>query len=454
MAPKKSLKKKPFQCFVPQFPPDVYTVIVEQVAAFPSPSKSLSALVALSLASRSFRPLCQRQIFYTVNINTALYTYSYYGRRISGKKRMEDFMELLKDSPHLADYIRDLGFSLVSRDVDNPGLAFQFLSKLHCIRKFQLTCNACLISYNPADEKLPSTFDWRKIDSDLAATLLGIIQSPSLRSLGLEGFNHFPSQALFSLKTSTLLVDLSIDFLHMDAEGACPRNDDDSSRPQIKKYRVGAYCDQVATAFLGGPEGEQAVFDFSHVEKLSFEWLRQADADAAKAIMQSARRIQDLQCTFSPHASLTFEGLADMIMYGSSQTLRNLEVIRFEPELEDENPSRGLIEELKLLSGNVGVLESITLRLTCGNNMPYDMSDKCKVLDALLSDEAAFPRLRKLSLDVVLSVPGSGVLESWDIENHEEEVEEESANIQERCFTCVAAIPGFELRFSMKIDWV
>ncbi|KAF8957049.1 hypothetical protein BDZ97DRAFT_1924888 [Flammula alnicola] len=449
MAPKKSLKNKPFRRFVPQFPLDVYTLIVEQVAAFPFPSKSLAAL---SLARRDFRPLCQRQIFYTVNINTAPYAYSYYGGRTSGKKRMEDFMKLLKDSPHLADYIRDLGFSLVTRDVDNPNLAFQFLSKLHNIRKFQLTCHAYLGSYNPADDKLPPTFDWQKFDSDLAASLLGIIQSPNLRSLGLKGFNHFPSQALFSLKASTLLVDLSIEFLHMDANGACPRNDEDSSRPQIKKYRVGAHCDQVAKAFLGGPEGEQSVFDFSHLEKLSFEWLRQADVDAVKAIMQSARRIQDLQCTISTDASLTFEGLADMIMYGSSQTLRNLEVIRI--EREEENPFCGLLEELALLSGNVDVLEAITVRLTFGNMLPYDMSDKCKALDALLSVKAAFPRLRKLSIVVDLSVPGSDVLESCQIEDFEEEVEDESADIQERCFTCMAAIPGFEFQFSVTIDWV
>ncbi|KAF8972455.1 hypothetical protein BDZ97DRAFT_833483 [Flammula alnicola] len=422
---------------------DIYTLIVEQLAAFP-PTPS-SSLAALSLTCRSFRPLCQRHMFNNVDINAKLYTLPYRKHLVEGRKHMEDFIQLLNDSPHLADYIRNLQFSLIDYDVANPSFASQFLSKLHHICSFKLACQArahpSLVSDNPASEKLPG-FDWRTIDPDLAAALHGIIQSPDLQHLSIVGFNHFPPR-VFSWKTSTLLVSLSIKYLSMDTTDTSARGDEDSSRPQIKELYIGKQCNQATKVLLGGPGGEHAVFDFSHVEKLSVEWSQRADIDTTKAIMQSACRIEDLQCGTSSAATL--EGLAEMIMYGSSQTLRNLKFTRPPPEGGDNYPFRGLIEELKLLSGNVGVLESITVRLNLEYDMVDDVSDKCKMLDGLLSDNAAFPRLRQLAIDAEILALGS------DLED--QELEDKWEYILKNCFTRVAAIPGFDLKFYVSIEF-
>jgi hypothetical protein len=157
-------------------------------------------------------------------------------------------------------------------------------------------------------------------------------------------------------------------------------------------------------------------------------------------------------------SSASFKGLAESILKGSFQTLRELKLYTMMPEENADDPFHGSIKELARLAGKTKCLEHLSMNFehytTDADEVSSDLcktiQTKCKALDSIFADRNAFPSLRYVSIYFTISVlddPHFGILVL------EQQFEAVARGIKQRSFPNLKAIPAIKFNFNLEMQW-
>lgn len=157
-------------------------------------------------------------------------------------------------------------------------------------------------------------------------------------------------------------------------------------------------------------------------------------------------------------STASYKGLAESILKGSFQTLRELKLYTMMPEENADDPFHGSIKELARLAGKMKCLERLSMSFEHytmdADEVPFDLCEtiqtKCKVLDRIFANHKAFPSLRYVSIDLTISVlddPHFGILVL------EQKFEAVAHGIKQRSFTNLKAIPTINFNFNLEMQW-
>ena len=136
--------------------------------------RSHPTLNACSLVCRAFLPICRKHIFRVISLDNI--------RELDPDKDtkplIDAFDRLLRETPEIADYIRDLEYNIRMEDLTIPSIqleeSFNRISKLKC---FSIWNNFCL------------EFSWD--DNPIRPALLRLLQLPTLTQFRIHRINDF-----------------------------------------------------------------------------------------------------------------------------------------------------------------------------------------------------------------------------------------------------------------------
>ena len=168
----------------PRLPLEVMEQIIDDVARN---RNNLSSIRACALVCHSFLPLCTKHIFASVTLNAPACPTS------------DDLNHLLSNSPHLAVYIRELGYHVSKKEFVAKRLPWL----LAMFKKF-VKLQELIISYSSAARD--NGLDWMSSSK----VLLPLLHLPTLTSIGLSSFSNF---SLADLAGCVNLKDLWIESL-------------------------------------------------------------------------------------------------------------------------------------------------------------------------------------------------------------------------------------------------
>ncbi|KAF9471831.1 hypothetical protein BDN70DRAFT_998466 [Pholiota conissans] len=371
---------------------DEYALIIDNIE-----TSSRDTVRSMCLAHRSFVPLCQRILFQEVNFHP---------------DKIGPFLNILKTSPHLADYIHTFNFELnhksALRDSAGNTETVEALSKLRRLRKLCVGCSY-FWDFNS---------DWKKFDGEVCNALLRLMLLPGLRYLKLQRISNFPLGGLLQLKKSPTLEAVELVVVEVAPTALLPvdPNIDVAGFPR----RISTLIDWGGNAtttevFLGGhisPFDNDAVFDFTYLRKLHLCLCDEREARVGKLILKAAPRLEEFICESSRQPRVGFDGIADCILLGSFQSLRKLTLRTSEPKTiyNGVDTVSSFFSELQKLSGHLNCLENLVLNIV-HYTTPYShflhllriVKARCNLVDEyLFADHRSFPALSSLTVVAVL----------------------------------------------------
>ncbi len=263
-----------------ELPFDIYALIIDCLVEHnhTTPRKELKAL---SLAHRAFVAPCQKLLFSSV----------FYSVEAARK-----LVEIHDTSPHLAGYVKRLGFCNTRRrtEIGYPSkFTVEFLSKFHDLSELILT-------FTQSRQHL---FDWTDLDPSVATALLTLLRSQSrLEMLEISGIKNFPLQGILSLASyrqplkELVIFSVTVDFTNVVARTA----DFESSNVITKGYGrlatfklffgIGGGTRDALLLLTGSPDSparNHPILDFSSIECLSVKWKHPNDLAWIKLLIQS-----------------------------------------------------------------------------------------------------------------------------------------------------------------------
>ncbi|KAF8166368.1 hypothetical protein BJ912DRAFT_243010 [Pholiota molesta] len=419
---------------------DEYTLIVNETDALPWRSRC-HALKALCLAHSFFVPLCQKRL---------------YSRIVYSSRKVDAFLDILCDSPHLAGYVRHLEYYEFVDDSRLPvpipqgnGNAVKFLDALLNLRSLAMV-----------DAESPPGYDWKALDPQISRALLRIVLSPELRSLQLHGLRNFPVRGLAGLRCSANLTKLSVGALGVDLETLDVHFDGSDSgctRARLVNLTAEEGSASAVRVLMGGTgasSGHRPVFDLNGLSIVSTEWGGGRLSDMGRVLVESVSHVQDLSCVLSRDSFATFYGLAASILKGPFKTIRKLRFRTRAIAENEEDPFYGSITELRQLAGQMPSLDTLDMCFHIYTrdvvdapwNLPHAIEDALfPAFDYLLADGSAFPKLRSVSICFMLLILGDPPVD--------EEVEDRfrafNQSIKDRALERLDAVSMFNFSFDM-----
>jgi len=161
----------------PDLPLDVCGIIID-ILASDRHDPGLNSVKKCSLVCQSFLPLCRKHIFATIKIDDPPGTLepSHSDSDEGPHHVLEEFMELIKHTPGIGNYIRHLELSFEEYDdLDDFPRTMQCLTRLESLTISQ--CN--------------ELFDWRSLKWPVRNALLRLLQLPTLTTLALCFVSNF-----------------------------------------------------------------------------------------------------------------------------------------------------------------------------------------------------------------------------------------------------------------------
>ena len=155
-----------------RLPLEVVERIIDDVAEYYDDIINVSSIKACALVCHSFLPLCRKHIFASVTLNAGRFP-----------PTTDDLNHLLSNSPHLAEFIRELDYHVIKKDF-GPRRS-QWLSSMF---KKLVKLQKLSISYFPLS--LGRKLNWMAPFERMV--LLPLLHLPMLTSICLERIRNFP----------------------------------------------------------------------------------------------------------------------------------------------------------------------------------------------------------------------------------------------------------------------
>ena len=222
------------------FPLEIEETILDFLA---EDDKGHSALKTCSLVCQAFLHICRKHIF---------------GNIILGPFTTHAFERLLRETPEIADYIRNLDYSIRIADLTNPSIqkTLKRISRLEF-----LTCR----NYNYNGPK----FYWS--DNLIHPTLLHLLHLPTLTHFRIDNIFHFVVSDLIpcvNLKYLSVGVNTGVNTI-MAAENTYPAAFSEHSI-QLDELVAGNPATAMKLCTARRPDG-QPIIDFGSLSKIKVD---------------------------------------------------------------------------------------------------------------------------------------------------------------------------------------
>jgi len=269
-------------------PVEILGIVVDLLASNYSDDRdnpNLAALRSCSLVCRTLSTLCQRHIFSKILIDTSI--------SCAGGHITDLFVDLLSQSPEIADLIRELGLDL-DRGTISKDTFPAFSDALLNIGKLR---------------SLRLSLDWDVFNATLQPALIHFLRQPSFSQLSLECMVAFPA--------SILSYSPNLTYLDIQDISLTPLRDSTVSHPQAKaivvedfRYISGPILEtedisNSATLQLmeiKRPDNMQ-LLDFSQLRSLRVANAGERHTLAMTRVLKEAKHLQELQihgmCSYS-----------------------------------------------------------------------------------------------------------------------------------------------------------
>ncbi|KAF9474484.1 hypothetical protein BDN70DRAFT_312256 [Pholiota conissans] len=437
---------------------DEYHLIINALAQLPWHFRP-SALRYMCLTHRSFIPLCQRFIFQII---------------VYDPDKVDAFLEIIQNSPHLALYPQEfyLTFSYRSASV--------LASRQHekTVRYLDTFKYLRVLTVSGASESKHAVGrDWNMLNPQVCEALLRLIHSPSLETLEVSRFVNFPLQGLLKLKSSANIRSLSITTLRVDIyaksaiqiapiestnTSALEATSPDTPLTRLLDFTVGTNSASALEVLMGTSSASRhynsPVLEFGHLRKINTSWENNLDAKTGKSMIAASLCLEEITCILSNDSDATYKGLADSILAGSFQTLRELKIYTYEPLENEYDPFHGSVQEIAKLAERVDRLETITMRFqhytAYAADAPFGLCEAieagCNALDKVFVNRSAFPSLRSLAINFLVSILDDP---SFGIYVLEQKFAASADGVEGRTFQNVKSIPDIEFEFNVNMEW-
>ncbi|KIM43732.1 hypothetical protein M413DRAFT_387613 [Hebeloma cylindrosporum] len=328
-----------------------------------------SALKACSLACQAFLPTCRKHIFKIIVIKD---------------HNAEAFERLVHKRPEIADYIRDLDYTIGATGLTSLASIQESLKR---ISKLQF------LAIRRSHVSLMPEFDWN--NNPIRPALLHLLHLPTLVHFKVTNFSNFI--------LSDLAPCVNLKYLHIDlhTSGAAETTFPESlpARPiQLNgftaEWRSVALVTQLFRARL--PDG-QPLIDFGSLSKIKVTLESSHEGEALQELFRGCRNLAEVDISFWECWDVT-PSLADMLG-PSMQTLKHL-IVNTEVEDVRQDPLFGIPSELEKMRTQ-NVIESVTIGVMVGTDPDFHQGDDWGRLDEALTTTGWFS-LKRVSLNILI----------------------------------------------------
>ena len=279
----------------PHLPLDIVETIIDLLAAEVDDSYYLLAdythLKACSLASKLFLPITRRHIFSTLTF----LSFPHPGAQRDHLPKA--FNNLLDRTPDITSCVRTLSYSILESDFVDTEVQ-RLLGRLPELRVFNLLHAGG--SHN--------TWAWSSIPLDHMSILYGIMQLPTLTSLGLTAFSKFPASILASM---TQLENFYMDHMEFKpVEALCPLQSTSRTTSRLHSLDVGGGNAVSINTLLFEAQGFHPAFNIKGLQELCAHLECDADTGSINKVITA---------TSETLTSLDIEGKLAYIYLGNNQ---------------------------------------------------------------------------------------------------------------------------------------
>lgn len=265
-------------------PLDIVETIIDLLAAEVDDSYYLLAdythLKACSLASKIFLPFTRRHIYSTLTF----LSFPHPGAHRDHLPKA--FNSLLDRTPDITSCVRTLSYSILESDFVDAEVQ-RLLGRLPVLRVFNL------LHAGGSHNK----WAWNSIPRDHLSILYGIMQLPTLTSLGLTAFTKFPASILASMTELEIFYMDHMEFSQVEALAPAQSSSDLISR--LHSLDVGGGNAANMDSLLFEAQGFRPAFDIKGLRDLCGHLECDADVGSINKV---------LAATSETLASLDIEG--------------------------------------------------------------------------------------------------------------------------------------------------
>ncbi|KAJ3509842.1 hypothetical protein NLJ89_g5008 [Agrocybe chaxingu] len=356
-------------------PLDIFPSILDELAN--DKDGGLESLKSCSLVSRALAPLSQSRFFNTISLNEDDAPHT--------PQRLE---HLLRASPAIANYIREVDFFITRKDIYSPTApsVLEMLTKITAITIGYITDGG-----RPLDWQRPSFLKLRQ-------SLVNSFHLPTLRALTLEsGIKNLPVTDLLGCSNLKRLEIYAIAVVNGTSGVQSPVGHLPIQLSSFNIYK--SPRDTVKTIIEAAMQNGTPVFDVTRLTTISF-CTESENYDAMKNLIMGSQHLTHLNLTILADYRFDCKELANMVA-SSRHTLKFLQLeLRSEGRFKTP-PLLNLCPELEKIANQGNVIESITITTWISAYIgPQTWNDWDDIRKALLRE--GWPCLGRISLVVQL----------------------------------------------------
>jgi hypothetical protein len=381
-----------------QVPLDVCGIIID-ILASNKLDPGLISVKKCSLVSQSFLPLCRKHIFATIKIDDPLGVLepSYSDSDEGPHHVLEEFMQLIKRTPEIGNYIRHLELCFEEGDeLDDFPRTMQCLTRLESL----------------AISQFNESLEWRNLKWPIRNALLRLMHLPTLTALTLRFIHGFLVTDLVHGINLRRLKLKSITFFEDSADEPPTAMILPAKLVQLQELSVQSSTGGMERIANARRSDGLPVIDPTQLTTVSVMCNCVDDMDALRTFLKQSEQLIKIDLTsetsfsllesffnyiISVPSSLTFVGFGDMI----APHIRALKIISLSISVFNNrvDPLGGLPGELATMAGE-NVLERLKIIVNFrGRN---DKSEaEWGMLDAVLTS-SGWPALKAVFLTIRL----------------------------------------------------
>ena len=386
----------------PVLPLDVCGIIID-ILASDRRDPGLNSVKKCSLVCNSFLPLCRKHIFATIKIDDPLGTLepSHSDSDEGPHHVLEEFMQLIKHTPAIGNYIRHLELFFEEYDIlDDFPRTMQRLTRLESL---------ALSQYNE--------LDWRSLKWPVRNALLRLLQLPTLTALALCFVSDFLVTDLVHGTSLRRLELKSTTFFEDSADAPPTAIILPAKLVQIRELIVQSDTEATGIEQIANARRSDGllVIDPTRMTAITIICNCVGDMDALGIFLRRGKKLTKIDLTgrtflsllepFFDHiisvpSNLNFVGFADMI----APHIRALKIARlsFSVDVDHDGPLGGIPSELAKLAGD-NVFECLRINVDIWESMDSS-GDEWGMLDTVLTS-SGWPALKTVVVKISLCTP-------------------------------------------------
>ena len=357
-------------------PYDIAIQIIDVVGE----AENRNLLERLALVSHSFREICSKYLFATVELRDSK-------RGTPSSKK--GFVKLVTSRPDVIRYIRKLTYNLTRakcNDVNVDHLVSPILSKflptISCLSSLEII--GLHTSY--------SKRDWNRLNSSLRLSFLHLMRLPTINHIYLSNIQNFP---VSSLASSVNLHRLDIRYLTDDSFDTVQSE----MAPKIREFHTS--LSRATTKLLHAKRQDgQPAFDFMDLRRLSISYTQSEDEQNIRYLLQNAKLLEELHLEVG--GGVSFVGLDDTLSC-SAPTLKVLDLTApLYPVFPTRSPFVVLCEKLEVMAGH-DMLEAMSFEVVLEHLETADyIGSKVREVENLLVNHG-WCALRQVSIKISIA---------------------------------------------------